>query len=591
MEFEKELIRRFFNARSYFFLCLSERLREELPLDSPGSEEQYALVAALLERLQGAEDPRLELEGLAAIPEFRDYTNVLDRHIQLFKSRAMAADELKAAIEGLATHFLRALLSALRTPQGKNILSEYLGIREEQPPETHPDLVLAEGGKHFEETDFLEAHFHRIVEEQFAALRKGGRRALSRRLEGLRAAFAAVREAAMIHGDEEIEVLCFKAAELLRRASLGQVPRSYALELAERVQEVVIHLPAANQRNGELRLLASELQDALNGQVPPERIPPEPAAPVFPGEDRPLGEPAGSGRPTQEEPSAPLPSWQGGAIGQEEATPHDELEVDFTGFVGIEDFLELESGEEDAPPETEATGELDTDVIGQWAKGDREGEPPFKLPGEDDEELRALIQEVRSHSWKVRRGPEPENEPEATAWQPTVSKAPHWSEEASKPPVPAPYGDFQGDASLYLGVLEGALAVLRADRGAASALEDIGLAARSLKALLQKLRDERLWPLASTLASAADRALHQKRPVDDFFIRAAETARRILAAGPTQTLDGELHAVVSELAQWPAVRPAHRGETEAGMNPGETRGPETGMRSAFRLRGSDGRED
>jgi chemotaxis protein histidine kinase CheA len=562
--FERELIRRFYSARSYFFLCLSEHLGEELPPEGPGSEEAYGLVAALLDRLQASDDPRAELESLAEIPEIREYNEALDRQVQLLESKPMAAEELKPAIEGLAVHFLRAILSALRSPKGRDLLLRYLGVLE------GPPAALAEGKRggsqvRFAETDFLEEHFRRIVNEQLAQTRDDGTRPATGKLEPLYRAFAALREAAMIHGDEEIEALSFKMAELLRRASASRVPKGHVLRLAQRTIAMVKQLSGRGARSGEdLRALLTDLQAALQGDFrsaerQPHRGSPQPLREVEPSPPAPEVQTVATSPLPEEEPAessdigrSPEPSL---VAGDAEASMAEGREVDLTAFIGIEELLDLD----EASPDSTTVGEVEALAAGLQDEGDHvpaaasEVEPPpFKLPGEDDEELRALIQEVRAHSWKAARQAEPDY-----SWERLESEEPRSAVRAPKTPAQskrsAPYGEFQADASLYLGVMESALALLQADPSSETALEDLEEATQRMKEILRRLGDNRLWTLASALGGAVGRARRQAGMVDRSLLRAAEAATRLLSVGPAQPLDGELDAIVSELVRWQAI--------------------------------------
>lgn len=583
-EFERELIRRFFNARSYFFLCFSERLREELPPELPGSEEDYALVAALLDRLQSSDNPREELERLANLEPIRNYLGELDRSVQEFKQRPMPPDELKAAIEDVATAFLDAVLQSIRAPERRTRLAEYLGFTsavEDHVPET-PDVAFVEEqlapqpprSDLFEEEEFLQGHFRAIVAEQLAGTHASSRN-LDARISHLKKALLEVRDAAMIHGEEDIEMLCFKTVEILNRALNGNAPKAAAVHLAEKVRDFVERFATVTQQDEEsLRVLMGILQGALRGHFPsPEmagttakETTDEPATPVQREPEPPSTEleAAAKAESSIEDIAEPEASEQTTAQVQESSGAEEEL--DFVGLVGVDDFLQFEQEETEEEREEEriaiaeaesqeSNGARPRDTASQQ-QDDSIDEPEFKLPGEDDEELKALIQEVRQHSWRAK---ETDWVGEEGPSQPSEHNVDQTEEPFGETaPAAGPYGQFQADATLYLSVIESALETLRSEPEKASALEDLELAAQSIKSILKNLGDRKLWIVASSLGAAASRAARAEKPVDEGFLRAAESAVQLLSAGPTQSLNGLLETTVKQLTSW-----AH-GEREAG---------------------------
>ncbi len=589
-EFERELIRRFYNARSYFFLCFSEHLRDEVPPEKPGAEEDYALVAALLDRLQSSEDPRAELEKLASYPSFAQYLRVLDERVQQLKTAAMTPEELKEAIEETAKQFLDAVLQALRSDEGRIALAGYLGIELEAGKVfAAPDVDFVESrlapqapsGEAYEEEEFLLSHFRSIVERELGQVED--QQGEEKTLRDLERIFYSVRDAAMIHGEEEVETLCFKTAGLIRRARSGNAPVEKVIDLAEQVRHFVeSYVSGKNRDEEELRVLIGVLQDALEGHYPefpqleleqvppedgsesPEKEPPEesePASQSQEGEEPAPGGPEEAAKVAGEE--IGLEEMQGSRSDQQEAESGlTEDDLDFAGLIGIDELLQLEEAEagagsaEGVGPQETQPGALaerasrEPNVAGR-EDATEESEIPFKLPGEDDEELRELIREVKEHAWRATAEESPDNGsvPKGEAVE-VGAETTQEKERESPEPGRSPYGEFQTDADLYLGVLENALAALRADPGRTSALEDIDLAAQSLKGLLGKLGDSKLWVVASSLGAAAARAARSGANVDTKFLSAAEQAVRLLRSGPGDLLDGEFREALEVLSRW-----------------------------------------
>ncbi len=677
MDFEKELVKRFFNPRSYFFLCVSEHLRSRRPLDEPGAEEEYTLVAALMDRLVNADDPRDELKKLSAAEPFAEYLRILEESIERFRTEALPPEKLKAAIENVAVLFLDATLACLEDTSCRMNLFGFLGIEAESfaSGAATPDVAFV-GEKalepepveaRFEEEAFLAAYFRSNVSDEFEKVDEVGDDGL-KRAKAYLTAFYNVRDLAMIHGEDDIETLSAKMAELLRRElSRGDV-KPEVLSLAERVRKFIEDSLSKPEETDpeQVRVLVGILQDALLGHMPeivmavdleesesteaefeipgveqttppeaaaretgsseaeaaPETPPPAEMAPEATAEV-PTSEPAAKseidlesgevseappeGMARQELPS-PLPELKEevedkqeptqeedvsatGAVDTGEATP----EWGFAEMVGIEDFLDLDEEAETpepAPqplsPEEEREAAVQAEIFAEsYAPADQQesaGGPAsagedndFRLPGEDDEELLALIREVRSHSEKLQQ----EEDSVQTA-------EPEHELEGDSSEVPATtrlgYGPQAQEAALYLRVMRGALTALRTNPAKRSALEDLDLAASSLKNILRKLGDTKLWAVPSALSAAATVLMENGAAASPDFLDAAEEALALLESGPAPAINRKVSEIVEKLSLTQAAPSADSGSGSSTQSESEDLNPAL-RRPPFRLRG------
>ena len=711
MDFEKELVNRFFNPRSYFFLCVSEHLRDRRPLDEPGAEEEYALVAALMDHLVNAEDTREELKKLATAEPFAEYLRILEESVERFRREALPPPKLKAAIENVAVLFLDATLACLEDSSCRNKVLDYLEIQPEEleAGPASPDVAFV-GEKalepepveaRFEEEAFLASYFRNNVLEEFRKVDEVPEQAGLKRAKAYLTAFYNVRDLAMIHGEEDVEALSGKMAELLRRELARGEPRPEVLSLADRVRKFIEdNLSRWGDIDGEqVRVLVGILQDALLGQMPeivmaveleePEEPSPEafeseleataeareePRGQEFVGadfgaephsaeteeqpSDVPLSE---SGEAVANQPFEPQAQEEPTSVSQAppEAGPHEGPETKetpvaipaeseapgfedteteslvfeenpesppeapeeesrdqataeespekekttpefgFAEMIGIEEFLDLDEEAESveaapepptpaeeheaaaqaeafldsfAPVESQATNE-------PAASGEEEDE--FRLPGEDDEELLALIREVRRHSEESQQAhtAEPEQAPDAAE-----SLSSERADRGTAATTRLGYGPHAQEAALYLRVMRSALSALQTDPAKRSALEDLDLAASSLKNVLRKLGDTKLWAVPAALSAAATVLMETGGSAGPDFLEATHAALELLESGPAPALNGKINEVVEQLTRLQTSGTAddsHRRQSQGDSEDADA----LAERPPFRLRG------
>ncbi|MDQ7064866.1 MAG: hypothetical protein Q9P90_11555 [candidate division KSB1 bacterium] len=133
-DFRKELIRRFFNPRSYFFLCLSTQLQDMDHIAADISEDDYLLIGQVMQRLVDSSQPEQDLAALQILTRFQDFHHTLDESLHHLYQPGLAPDEMKQIIEGLAHDFVEVLIDVLHDPVEKKRL---LGLM-------HLDQTLAE---------------------------------------------------------------------------------------------------------------------------------------------------------------------------------------------------------------------------------------------------------------------------------------------------------------------------------------------------------------------------------------------------------------------------------------------------------------
>lgn len=328
-EFRRELVRRFFNPKSYFFLCLSTQLENASSVAADLDEDDYLLIGQTMDALVNEENLFDKLEELSVLARFRDFYDSLEEGVRHLREGAPTAEEMKHTIEGMAHSLVEALIDILQTPESRDHLVEILNtqpspegpaaidinesvvekhllfaereatptvetaasaVAQPAPPsktERAPgsDLVEKEpvveplpvaGGR---EPMALQEYAQRQTKTMITAVgsmlraisaKPGSRQPwskLCRQLQGL-------RETAMIHGMEDLESLAFKGWRLLEvRARLSPFPRSRAwTQLYEQLADA-LHLTlkadAGQKLSGELSRLAGTFKMLI---AHPEKI-------------------------------------------------------------------------------------------------------------------------------------------------------------------------------------------------------------------------------------------------------------------------------------------------------------------------------
>ncbi len=125
-EFREELIRRFFNTHSYFFSCFSKQLKNLSTLTKDIQEDDYFLIAQVLEFLKNSENPLGELKRLAEIERIHDFEHALDETIHKLRQPNLQTGEMKEEINLLAIDLVDALVEIIHEMATKKKLLEII---------------------------------------------------------------------------------------------------------------------------------------------------------------------------------------------------------------------------------------------------------------------------------------------------------------------------------------------------------------------------------------------------------------------------------------------------------------------------------
>ena len=296
--FEAELIRRFFNPKSYFFLSLNVRLISEIKtLSNATREDPFQLINRLVSKLLVSPDPfalwqnLIELRGMKKVGEF------FLVQINWLRDEKLLGDNLKNAIEKMAQEFVDVLHKTLLDEPVRKEIENFLGPvivksgkksnkrSADAIPEMEPEVdVLAASmestSPNYLDEDFatpLFAHFRqevneiiRRINEYTAAFREN--RANTRIFKGIQKQFTDLKDLAMIQGLELVEELSFKILNIIRLvADLHLQGDKHFYELVREATTILDLYLSSSLNEADVRKIMNKihgLKDTLNKSQP-----------------------------------------------------------------------------------------------------------------------------------------------------------------------------------------------------------------------------------------------------------------------------------------------------------------------------------
>ncbi|KAA3662968.1 MAG: hypothetical protein DWQ10_01240, partial [Calditrichaeota bacterium] len=125
-KFREELIRRFFNSQSYFFSCFSQQLKNLSSLAKDIDEDDYFLIAHVLEFLKNSDNPFKEINKMGEIERIHDFTIFLDETLTKLRQPNLPTSEMQEAIKLLAIDLVDALIEVIHDMTTKKQLLQII---------------------------------------------------------------------------------------------------------------------------------------------------------------------------------------------------------------------------------------------------------------------------------------------------------------------------------------------------------------------------------------------------------------------------------------------------------------------------------
>ncbi len=139
-DFRKELIRRFFNPQSYFFLCVSKQLQNVPSIAQDLHDDDYLLIGQVLEELVQAGDVIEKLERLSMLKRFQDFCEYLEEGVLQLRELEPSPENMKQTIQGMAHFMVDTLIDILHETESRQQLVEIIGKRNSASPIDRVDI-------------------------------------------------------------------------------------------------------------------------------------------------------------------------------------------------------------------------------------------------------------------------------------------------------------------------------------------------------------------------------------------------------------------------------------------------------------------
>lgn len=504
IEFQRELINRFFHPSSYFFCCINHELEPLLKEVSKREEEKYLLLGNLMDKLVAAEDAVGELESLVKIDAFAEFNDKLFQGAQHLYTIHLDSERMKIEIEGLAHSVLNSALLAFEDETAVAELRLFLSVNGVEPDQTESPIIDTQespelpseqfssnqaefdlagekslpdepdvAGQDVQETP-ADTDVSAIAEDGSISNKEGSSRVSDVGVETRPKIEMSEEPASVIAAfGEKVRHLMAPMADLVARLSPSEMCAADLNKCAEVLESVtmtamIFGFEAFEQITSKARkavLKVRELEDYAVGHA---------VAVVTGGILTSLLE-----NPENVATATVKKSTE--RILQLLAKPQEEPEID-------------DDPEEPSDPhdELELPAEEDSSAL---------EETEFNLPGEEDDEIRTLISEINREQAQQGNGKdagvgddtvEGKDKPESDGQKPDSSN----SDGKQSAPVAAhairavhqgKLSIYRQQSELYFSVIEDALQTLEKQQNNKTALEDLELASNALYGLTLKL--------------------------------------------------------------------------------------------------------
>lgn len=521
--FYLELINRFFHPKSYFYFCISNSLENRSSHLENLDEHSIRVISNFIKYLVESPQPALELKEITQIQSYNNFYSELEERLLQLNLKSLDQPQLKEAIKNYANFFMAKLVQiVLSDSNSRATLEKYLNIKsnlrsmlkssglksmsdrpattnhlkvirsqrvdtqkikEHSLPKAKPKPNPVRKSSTILGSNVLQGFFEEEIFELLKPLTKmssqtpnflNNKAALNICFES----FHNIKEVSMYHGYDEIEAIASRVVKIVNKfRNTNQLPEKAATQLITEAKTVIEkyvfhHHPASNFKE-----LLKKYDSFIDGEIQESAIdvPPESPSPQV-----------------KESESASASVAESPAI---EKTDDSDSNQQENGKK-----IELPT-----PIVSENDDNIDKDLL------------EFKLPGEEDEELMNLLQEIAPRSAQKGVGEKTEFAIEHPADDNTngndsssdgdhQESAPVQEEDKSENLIDS----FYKEANLYYKIILNALTQLSDNRNYSTSLEDIELASASLNHLAQKFGLDKIAFLPELMESICVQANKRK---------------------------------------------------------------------------------
>ncbi|MBN1350260.1 hypothetical protein JXJ21_12675 [candidate division KSB1 bacterium] len=499
-----ELITRFFNSNSFFFLCLNAHLvhLESVP-NQKISDEVFDLIQKLVQAVVGSSDKLSHLDRISEILGI-NLRNFFTTQIAQLKRADAGSDVISLTIDNIAADFSSMLLTSIQSEVAQNKIRTFLG----HPPPEMPDsketelyqssdaikIVDVSDSSYFPQAEALFSTFKREIHSKLNEINATTDNFIKQpsdffHLKQLEGELWDLKILSMIQDFDIIEDLSGKSANLLRVIREKQSkPDDSVLQIIETLNSLVHKSLSENFEDSEIVDFINQIKQAKIKYLNPDFY--EPIVIPNPSEQ------------TEE------------AANQSNEAPLMKKDFERSGESSLKPSV--------APPESAAKPS------------------ELKLPGEDDPELHKIVDDIvhsrAIHTRKQENATEIIGKAESSHHQP--------GEKISVPDTQMNSVHSQGihngrerlfkrETAMYLKMMVNAVDALHDEPTNMNALEDIELASYSVKGVAQRLGYETIGRLPAVLEALSAQITARKMMLTGDMLQLFENAIHLLESFET----------------------------------------------------------
>ena len=150
-DFRRELINRFFHPNSYFYRCVKHELESLVKGDDRSSRREYQLCDTLIDKLVDADDKMPIFQSLEGIAGFDAFLHKINEGVKFLREAELDAEKMKIEIEGLARSLIKIAVKAIFVEETKAKVEQLLnpsstqgGVEIEEPEQEEDSTIVLE---------------------------------------------------------------------------------------------------------------------------------------------------------------------------------------------------------------------------------------------------------------------------------------------------------------------------------------------------------------------------------------------------------------------------------------------------------------
>ncbi|MCD4665370.1 MAG: hypothetical protein K8R68_08860 [Bacteroidales bacterium] len=487
-QFYEELINKFFHPQSYFYYSLKNYLKNDSSVLKQVDRSTLQILSEFIHFLLQANQPALELQELSLINGYKNFYGLLESELIKLNIAALDRNQTKLTIQNLALITLQNMIQIVSQNNKRNVLYSYLDLKKRLrliiddsngngkskskisnvPIETPKITPLKNTQSEIESENSIsiedvlsvqqednskfQQFFKKEIDELLAPIAEISTKNSENipKLDFIKKCdeiFFNINELAIFHDYAEIETISNRVLKLI------DTIQAMGYQLSEQVFELILQSKQAieqcifpDQNSDALKEIVSKFDDSVS---------------QFEQQLSKQNQTDSSNLPNE----TPSP----------EKFPHKTNNDTITNQEFIDNSIKVNDSD---VPGSHTNNNLKKDIL------------QFTLPGEDDEDLMKLIQEI-SMSMSMQSNAN-KSQIDGIEEQLKQGIVPDKMKPMLTTTDSVPCGNFNNEAQLYVQVILAALTQIKGGKEITSSIDDIELASSSLKHLAKRCEMEKI---------------------------------------------------------------------------------------------------